>query len=152
MKYLYPFVILSASLLSCNPMKKISREVTPAPMSKMVYFGMPLEEFLAKHGDDAERQPGETSFRAVYMQELSDQEIESVVYYFDEDGNKPMYEMILNYKSESARDRAAVKLFGLPNTESDEWEFTEYDPVIQAWKFKKKLVIIALIPGTEWNK
>ena len=95
----------------------------------------------------------EFGFRKEYVESLDDPSIERVVYYFDAEGNQPFYEVIITYKTVEALNTDAKALFGAPNYEGTEWRFySKEEQELQAWKFDKKLVIIAVLPGTEWSE
>ena len=110
---------------------------------------MSLADFNALKGTStADMQ--DDSFRWVYLEKVSDDaDMTEIVYYFDKDGEQPLYEMIFIYKDTNARNAAADKLLGSPNF-GEEWKF-ETDPhTLTAWKYKNKLVMAAVIPQTEW--
>ena len=92
------------------------------------------------------------SFRTTAYQMASMGDIEGVAYYFDDADPQPLYEVLVMYKSEEARDAAASELLGKPNYENNtEWLLESgrgYQ--LRAWTFKNKLVLVALLPGTEW--
>ena len=91
-------------------------------------------------------------FRIAVYQGITHPEIEGVAYYFDADTPQPLYEVIIAYKTKEGRDAAATKLLGEPNYENNaEWLLeTKRGYKLKAWKFKKKLILVALLPGTEW--
>ena len=91
-------------------------------------------------------------FRVAVYQHVKQGAIEGVAYYFDGEGEKPLYELIVQYVDEPARDAAAKQLLGAPNYENNkEWLLdTGRGYKLRAWKFKTKLVLVALLPGTEW--
>lgn len=116
-----------------------------------VYFGMPLEEFeKLKKGTDLE-QSDLMSFRISITEKKPEKAIKEVTYYFDNENEKPLYELIIEYKDATERDKVARELLGQPNS-GEEWAFdTGEGFLIKAWKFDKKLVVVGELPGTEWN-
>jgi hypothetical protein len=74
-----------------------------------------------------------------------------VTYYFDQDGDKKMYEVILVYKNESARNRYTTEVFGKPNSGKGDWLISHKKrPDVKAWNFKNNLMIVLVIPECEW--
>ncbi len=146
---IFSIMMLLASCAASN--KNSSSKILPASLKKDVQFGMSLEAFkMSKKGVDFIINTDE-SFRDVYIENVNHPEISNYVYYFDTDDDKPLYEIIINYKSEELRDKAAESLFGAPNFEGGEWRFKRPDSFnVMAWTFKTKLIIVALLPKTEW--
>lgn len=97
----------------------------------------------------------ERNFRTVYIEKVEDNaDIDLVVYYFaniEGRADQPLYEVIIQYTSESRRDEVAEKLFGAPNTDDGEWTWTEDGADYRAWTFQKKLVVVKIVPGCEWD-
>ncbi len=89
------------------------------------------------------------SFRWVYLETVDDENMTDIVYYFDKDGDQPLYEMIFIYKDTIALNEAADQLLGPPN-DGKEWRIAKDPYALTAWKYKTKLVMAALIPETEW--
>lgn len=111
---------------------------------------MNTKEVQALMGDFTEL--SKNNFRTVFLSNLNHSDIESVVFYFDNDKEKPLYEIIINYKSEVLRDTDTQKLLGAPNHKEKEWKLKSgKDYPIHAWTFQKKLVLVAVLPGTEWD-
>jgi len=80
-------------------------------------------------------------------------EISNVIYYFDSEGYKPLYEIIIVYKDEKQPQKVADLLFGLPNFDNKEWRIKiQGVPGIWSWVYKNKLVVVANIPNTEWSE
>ena len=115
-----------------------------------LYFGLPLETFLAQKRD-LSRAEGEGDFRTVLIEEPMPGKLESVVYYFDADGDEPLYEIIAIYPDKPTRDAVADELLGAPNFDNKEWRYDSGEGYqIWAWTFQNKLVIAAILPNTEW--
>ena len=110
---------------------------------------MPLSEFeqIIKSVELVE----ENSFRIVFLENLTTSEIQKIVYYFDLDGEKPLYEIIITYSTQQQPVYKAHALFGQPNFNQTEWRVRTNKHKIWSWVFKEKLVIVAKIPETEWS-
>lgn len=140
------FFILGA----CNTSKE-AEIYLPESVRTGIHFGMTLEDFKTLKGDKVKLEDDGMSFRIIYSEAISNNPIEYVIYYFDADEEKPLYEVILIYKDEADRDAAAAELLGAPNFEEKEWRIErEKKETIWAWTFKNKLIVTALIPKTEW--
>ncbi|MBN4072774.1 hypothetical protein JYT74_01910 [Crocinitomix catalasitica] len=145
-------LLLSILLISCGSSKSASRSVLPSSVDVQIEFGMSLAEFsTAKDTAKMVVDHGQ-SFRTAFTETSDNENIEAFVYYFDNDGDKILYEIIIVYKSESERQLQAEALFGNPNYDSKEWRLSRKDSFnVWAWPFKNKLVVVAMLPGTEWS-
>lgn len=78
--------------------------------------------------------------------------ISQVIYCFDDAEEKPLYELVIFYRDLSVRDAWIRKYFGEPNAENGrEWAFILKKGLgIQAWRYEDRLIVVGLIPGTEW--
>jgi hypothetical protein len=131
--------------------KKESKGFLPKEYKKL-YFGMSWEEFQKKKKTGMVEVDNIMSFRMVYTENPENSNIKEVTYYFDAEGSFPFYEIIIDYFNESIRDEAADNLFGSPNN-GEEWLFERPESFdIKAWKFNNKLVIVGVLPGTEWEE
>lgn len=93
-------------------------------------------------------------FRYEIVETVEKDGLKSVTYYFDGDGDKPLYESIIEFSSAEIRDAVAEKLFGKPNhpTEPNRWILGVQDGVVSiGWSFGQKFVIAANLPGSEWT-
>lgn len=140
-------LLSSIFLVSCGSTKSY-QDLYPKALSKGVEFEMSFEDFSKLRNVDANNL-NEESFRITYVEEVNSENVEHIAYYFDKDGDKPLYEMIFIYKDTVTRNTDAEALLGKPNN-GEEWllEMKPYN--LMAWKFRKKLILAALIPGTEW--
>ena len=120
---------------------------------KNLWFGMSISDFRKATKVKLTPEPALMSFRIEYVQnEFDNPELKEVTYYFDDDGENPLYEMIIEYHSASQRDRVAASVLGPPN-EGEEWKFDSGEGFdLRAWQFRNKLVIIGVLPGTEWEE
>ena len=143
-------LMLGASKSSEKVSSKKANPYLPEQLQE-IDFGWPLTRVADIRDLRSEDMVDETFRKAVY-QHIQLGDIEGVAYYFDGDGEQPLYELIVQYNTEAARDAAADKLLGKPNYENNkEWLIdTKRGYKLRAWKFKNKLVLVALLPGTEW--
>jgi hypothetical protein len=112
------------------------------------YLGMPLAEF--KKTRQKATLNVERDFRSIYTEEFADGDIKVVTYYFGTKGELPLYEYIIEYRSEEKRDEFVESNLGVPNNGED-WIFDSKEGFqIKAWVFKNKLVVTGLIIDTEW--
>lgn len=126
--------------------------VLPAEVNSELFFGMNLADVQQLLGSNFQSQSNSlTDFRLVYLQKTYLREISSIVYYFDNENNKPLYEVIINYQNEEQAQKAATHLFGNPNYKQTDWRIKMQGvPDIWSWVYKNKLVVAAKIPGSEW--
>ena len=145
-KIIYAFVF-ALVVVSCA-----TRRYLPDEVEKEVVFEMPLNDFLSIKNSKVEKFDDGMPFRHVYMEQLENASIDFIGYYFDADGEKPLYEVLIGCKNEADRDKMGESLFGARNAENNtEWHLKPKDfHEIKAWTFKNKLIITALIPNTEW--
>lgn len=138
---------LALILSSCGTSKNYS-DLYPKGLDSKVSLGMPLDDFLQLRGISTDDLTDDT-FRKIYVEPSKSEDITDIVYYFDADGDQPLYEMIFIYKDEAKRDAEAEKLLGEPN-DGEEWKLERKPYDILAWKYKNKLILVAVIPETEW--
>lgn len=139
--------ILTLLISSCGTSKNYS-DLYPKGLDSEVYLGMPLSDFLKLRGISVSDLSDE-NFRKTYVDQSNSNEITDIVYYFDTGRDQPLYEMIFVYKDESARDADAKRLLGEPNN-GEEWRLDREPYDVLAWKYKAKLILVSLIPDTEW--
>ena len=148
-------LVLGAGWKSSKSDCRIQRKYLMAEV-KGLCLGMSLDEFSRKKSNFGQLEiDNDMGFRKVYLEKAVDMEgVLSIVYYFDSDGSQPLYEIIIQYSSEYLAKGKANKKLGKPN-DGDEWRFTSvktglsYD--IKAWIYKSKVVIAAMMDGTEWE-
>ena len=147
---------LSFALSACSGSKSTTKQGFPVSKEVAAYpFGMTLQAFEDANDQAAQNPLDMGDFRVVMIENMpaSNTVIESVVYYFDNEGNRPLYEYIINYHNTAARDAWAEKNLGPKNhKEGKEWLFKAtagYE--VNAWVFKNKLVFAAAIAGSEWD-
>jgi len=119
-----------------------------------VISGMTLNDFKEKNKTATVSPFTENDFRIEVKEDLNaGNEYNTVTYYFDNENNKPLYEMIIEYKSEKLlNDYCQLKLKA-PNTDDGKWKWTTKEGyVFKAWTFGKKLVFVLALPSTEWEE
>ena len=120
---------------------------------KKLRFGMSLEAIKKLRGKLTDISEEGYEFRKVFNEKINKDGIVEVSYYFDNEGDFPIYEMIIVYESEVMRDKVATKLLGAPNYKSTKWKMDigEDYPLV-AWSFKNKLVYAIPLKGSEWEE
>ena len=171
MKYSLPLLGLLLCLAACKgpaPLAKSAPPVSAPPESPFdpyysqgifpqavasdIYFGMTREAFKELHPAAVATEKNET-FRFTYIETMDDPQVSAVGYYFDADPPQRLYELIVIYRSEALRDAEAYGLFGDPNHEEKEWRVTrEKGFNVWSWPFRTKLIVVGMIPGTEWSE
>lgn len=142
-------LLISVILTSCASSRSYGKR-HPKQLNKEVDFNMSLSDFNSLKGTSTDDMQDD-SFRWIYNETVTDEDMTNIVYYFDKDGEQPLYEMIFIYKDTIARNAAADKLLGEPNFGS-EWKLDLKPYTLTAWKYKSKLVMAAIIPNTEWDE
>ncbi|HKC36626.1 MAG TPA: hypothetical protein VKB95_11210 [Chitinophagaceae bacterium] len=114
-------------------------------------FGMGLDDFQKKNisattaGDNA-------SFRVEYLDKNAGNNIKQVIYYFDAENKKPLYEMIIQFNDAQSLDAHCSKKLGHPN-DGKQWKWTTREGyTFKAWRFSNTLVLALALPSTEWEK
>ena len=116
---------------------KDSKGIFPSVVPDGVYIGMSEEDFKEKLKDQVFDEVTNESFRTSYITKVGAQNVEYIVYYFDQDGDRPLYEVIIIYDTEKSRDTEAVNLFGTPNHEEVEWRMTRPGQFnVWSWTYK----------------
>lgn len=123
------------------------------PASLAVYeFGMPLETFKATNKTATISALDAMNFRIEANDTQAGSDFADVTYYFDNENNKPLYEIIVEFKSKELQQEYIKTVLKAPNFE-EEWKWTTKDGyVFKAWSFKNKLVFVKVLPGTEWDE
>jgi hypothetical protein len=126
------------------------KTVVPVKLAKYD-FGMTLKAFKEKNKTAVEVTNTGDDFRIELKDVKAGNEFKSVTYFFDNEDNKPFYEMIIEYKTEAQLIDHCNLFLKVPNN-GDEWKWTTKEGyVFKAWTFNKKLVFALALPTTEWN-
>ncbi len=92
-----------------------------------VYLGMTYR-FLDKTREGTGLElvsAGSDSTILAYQELHTDKEFEKVVYFFDNEGDQPLYEMAIEYPENINPEEVAGKLYGRPNADEGEWYFED---------------------------
>ncbi len=144
------------NLMGQNPSFKMPQGIPPD-----LALGMPLSGFKKAVDMNAMRVDDTRSWRRVYFQPSPDPNIRSLIYYVAKElEDQPLYEVIISYTSHDLARENARNFFGAPNHISedsevpDEWRFkaTPDDIDKWAWIYKDQIVIVAKVPGCEWDE
>ena len=112
---------------------------------------MGLDDFTKKNKSATTASAG-ISFRLEFQDKEAGKDIKQVTYYFDAENNKPLYEMIIQFKDVQALDAHCSKKLGTVN-DGKQWKWTTKEGYIfKAWRFSNTLVLALGLPSTEWEK
>jgi hypothetical protein len=139
---LFPFIIHAQNF---DP-----KTVLPKALTKY-NFGMGLDDFINKN-KLATPAGGSMSFRLEYQDNAPAKDIKKVVYYFDAENDKPLYEMIIEFKDLQSLDAHCSKKLGTPNDGKQWKQTTKQGYIFKAWRFNNTLVCALGLPSTEWEK
>lgn len=150
------FILLIPILLgSCTATKKQTTQPRSQAQILLEQFqnlrlNMPYTEFAKLQKNLSERSDIMT-FRVTYEEEKPNKNIRHVIYYFDNQGNLPLYEIIIEYEEDFDLAKFLKTKYGTPNSGKD-WIYDSNEGFkIKVWTFDHKLVIAGIIKGTEWN-
>jgi len=149
----YYRILCSLCLLA--PFLSLAQKFDPKtvlPKSLAQYrFGMGLNDFTTKNKSATTSSSG-MSFRLEYQEKDAGKDIKQVTYYFDAENNKPLYEMIIQFKDRQSLDAHCSKKLGDVN-DGKQWKWTTREGYIfKAWRFSNTLVLALGLPSTEWEK
>ncbi len=116
---------------------------------------MSMEAFAEKRKTVEPNKLSRENFRYVWEERFSDKyPYHTAQYYFSDKEEHAFYEVILSYRDLSARDNWLSKYFGPPNSKNNtEWKLISKKGLqFRAWRYEDRLVIAALLPGTEWEE
>ena len=139
--------ILICGITKVEAQKKISYKNLMPKSLKEFRFGMPLEKFQAEHPQW--KPTDDMSFRIVFEIPNPVPGIKELTLYFDADGEKPLYELIIEFSEKSKKETFVSKKYGQPNN-GREWKWNLPDGLkSRAWTFDNTIVVTVLYPGTE---
>ena len=120
---------------------------------RKLYLGMPLEEFATLRPHLAPETLNRDGIRYRWRESFSKESpILAAIYYFDAEGDRPLYEMVILYRDLSARSKWVRKKLGTPNYKDREWRLSSAEGfLIRAWLHDEKLIFAGDLPGTEWE-
>lgn len=140
--------LLAAANLEAQPKRSLPKAL------KGLEFGMSLAEFAEIRGNLRTEDLQFDKIRYRWAEKGSkDKAISKVIYYFDDEEEKVFYECIIFYNNLQKREAWLDKNYGPPNAENNtEWRFVADEGYeLRAWRFEDRLVIVAVLPGTEWD-
>ncbi len=114
-------------------------------------IGMARAEFLELKKGQKARPSGD--FRTEFFEQIQKDGLEGARFFFDNDGARFLYQIDLEFESETRARQSAVEQFGQPNypKKADHWIFDAFrGGATLAWLDAKKLTIAADLPETEW--
>jgi hypothetical protein len=127
------------------------KTVIPSKLAKYG-FGMTLDAFKEKNKTAAVSPYTQNDFRIEAKEIITGNNYTAVTYYFDNETNKPLYEMIIEFKSEKLMTDYCSSKLKAPN-DGDKWKWTTKEgTVFKAWTFGKKIVFVLALPSTEWEE
>lgn len=116
-------------------------------------FGMGVDSFKLINKTALFSQASAFDFRIECTDTKISSEFKNVTFYFDAENNKPLYEMIVEYKDENKMKAFIQSKLKAPNDDGDKWKWTTNEGYIfKAWTFGKKLVFALVLPNTEWDE
>ena len=154
-------VILSILMIGCKTLSKLPKEAQPQEeylfkelTEKGLYLGISQEEFKILRPNAEENADG-YNFRTIFVDDSFSEQFMNIIYYFDKDGDKPLYEFIMILNPALNADELAKEHFGLPNYQDKEWRFppvqTDLPFTLAVWTYKNKIIIAATMKDTEWE-
>jgi hypothetical protein len=119
-----------------------------------IYLGMSLEEFARARPRLAPERLSRDGIRYRWTESFPQKSsLVAAIYYFGEEGEKPLYEIVLLYRDLSDRGEWVRKKLGPPNFNDREWKLASAEGfLIHAWLHEEKLIFAAELKGTEWEE
>jgi len=156
MKKLIFLLLILFLITSCSIFKSFKKEVhfqtqyLPEQFQDL-YLNMPFSEFEKTRNINKMERSDIMSFRISYEEHNPENNINNVTYYIDNEGNLPLYELIIEYNQNFDLTNYIKNKYGSPNF-GTEWLYDSKEGfMIKIWTFDNKLVIAGAIKGTEWN-
>ncbi len=137
-----------------NELKSQQKYLFKELVDNELFLGLAKDDLLLKRPKAEENSDG-FDFREIYIDTAFSQRFNTLIYYIDREGTKPVYEFILLVDNRFDAKKLAKEKYGEPNYK-DEWRFSKettklpYD--IAVWTFKNKVIIAGTIEGTEWEE
>ncbi|MEM6273293.1 MAG: hypothetical protein AAF998_28050 [Bacteroidota bacterium] len=145
-------LFLLGALSSWAQSHQQQKKYFPKPF-KDLYLGMPLADFANRRP----KLPPETlirdDIRYRWRESFSaSSPIIAALYYFDDKGDRPLYEIVIFYRDLADRGKWVRKRLGTPNYKDREWRLSSAEGfLIRAWLYEEKLIFAGELPGTEWG-
>lgn len=114
------------------------------------YLGMPFSDFKKARMVLPDKDSNPNDFRIEYNEQIEGNDIKKLTYYFDKDNNQPLYEYIIEYRSQAKLQELMKQKYGKCN-DGSQWIFDSGEGfLIRVWTSDSKLCIVGLIKDTEW--
>lgn len=150
---IFPLAWLAMALLPGQPQFNVSETIhTVTDNLDGITLGISEKDLLANRsqGFSIDRSRG---FRTEIVDSINQSGLSNITYFFDADGNLPLYEFIVEFADDRIRKEAAFEMLGPANYpgEADQWILNANDSVMTiAWAYDNKLVVASNLPGSEW--
>lgn len=119
------YKLVCFSLVLLLPLIMLAQNFNPKsalPKSLDKYsFGMSLGDFIKKNKSATASESG-MSFRIEYNEKDAGKDIKEVTSYFDNENNKPLYEIIIEFKDQESLNSHCSKKLGTPNDDDGKWK------------------------------
>jgi hypothetical protein len=117
-----------------------------------IRIGLPVDSVkLALPG--IKKVGGGMDFRDEYLYNVKKNGLQEVTFYFDKDGEKPLYEIIFEFKDADSTHQLVRMMFGEPShpTLDDHWVLGLGENGISSlvWTFENRMVLAVNLPDTE---
>jgi hypothetical protein len=131
----------SEALITGNTLKKCG-------LPDSIHLGMSYNDFIKINNKSKMEYDDIFDFRTEIVQQVNNQYVKSITYYFDNDIDKPLYEIIIEFKkdfklNDYIKSEFASNMFYLPQ---------DRDFPIKMWSYEQKLVITGVISNTEYTE
>lgn len=118
--------------------KQVKLGMSLADFKKTPYYSMVIDESMG--------------FRTVCIGSVDDPQITDLIYYFDDEGDQPLYEIIVTYTDQYTASASAKNFLGSPNYDKNkEWRVKKCNFNVWAWLYQERLVLVGDLPNTEWS-
>jgi hypothetical protein len=93
--------------------------------------------------------------RTVTVDSITFDGITAITFYFAREGQRPLYEFVVEFDDQAMREDAAFDMLGPANFpgQANQWVINHQDSLITlAWAYDNMLVVAANLPDTEWQE
>ena len=144
---LFPAVLSAQSVPEPHPAANVFAEALEGAT-----LGMTMADFRETR---PQLKPDDGGFRTDFQQNYNKDGLESVIFYFDNDGEKPLYEIIVKFDNQATREAVINADLGEPNypAKADHWVIYNGGPgnTVLAWAFGGSFVLAADVAKSEWD-
>ena len=147
------FVIITASLfvgtLHAQTCEEYAKEMDK--IFSGIRIGLPIDS--VKAALPGIKKSGGMDFRDEYTYKVKNNGLQEVTFYFDKDGEKPLYEIIFEFKNVDSTQQLVRLMFGEPShpTLDDHWVLGVGENGIASlvWTFENRLILAVNLPDSE---